>query len=53
MIYLEETYKYHPRLRADAENHYSNPKGFVGRSICYFIKNNDIVYGSYSSWFCH
>ena len=28
------------------EDHYSKPKGFVGRNICYAIYYNDIRYGS-------
>lgn len=27
------------------QQHYSQPKGFVGRNICYSIKYNDIFYG--------
>jgi uncharacterized protein DUF4338 len=26
--------------------HYSQPKGFVGRNICYLVTRNDVIYGS-------
>lgn len=29
--------KNHPRITKDMSNHYSAPKGFVGRSICYAV----------------
>lgn len=34
-----------PRLLACMENHYSKPKGFVGRNICYAIMYDGIYYG--------
>lgn len=32
-------------LQANMKIHYSQPKGFVGRSICYSISYNNILYG--------
>ena len=46
MLKLIQIHKYNEDLAIDRENHYSNPKGFVGRSICYAIKYNEIYYGS-------
>ena len=34
------------RLRKDCKNHYSKPKGFVGRNICYGIVYGGVWYGS-------
>ena len=34
------------RLRAEMSVHYSQPKGFVGRSICYHVIADGIRYGS-------
>ena len=34
------------RLRRDAENHYSQPKGFVGRSLCYAVLHDGNYFGS-------
>ena len=36
-IRLEMTKRTHPRLLRRMEKHYSQPKGFVGRNICYAI----------------
>lgn len=33
------------RLRANMANHYSQPKGFVGRNICYAILFGGVYYG--------
>lgn len=33
------------RLRIGMQHHYSNPKGFVGRNICYEIKYDGVLYG--------
>ena len=33
------------RLLVNMENHYSAPKGFVGRNICYAILHNNVYYG--------
>lgn len=46
MIALERIKNSDPRLRRDMEHHYSAPKGFVGRNICYAILFNGIYYGS-------
>jgi len=35
-----------PNLLIDMANHYSNPKGFVGRNIVYIITFNNIYYGA-------
>ena len=45
MLQLIQTQKFDDRLMIDMENHYSKPKGFVGRSICYKIYYDDIYYG--------
>ena len=34
------------RILQNMDIHYSHPKGFVGRNICYAILYNDIYYGS-------
>jgi hypothetical protein len=39
------TSKWDYRLRECMEGHYSQPKGFVGRSICYAILDNGYYYG--------
>lgn len=33
-------------LRRLMEIHYSHPKGFVGRSLCYLVTSNDVLYGA-------
>ena len=33
------------RLLSDMKDHYSKPKGFVGRTICYQITYDDVCYG--------
>lgn len=33
------------RLLCRMRTHYSHPKGFVGRNLCYAINHNDIYYG--------
>lgn len=45
MIKLEITKRTDERLLERMKIHYSNPKGFVGRNICYAIYYNDIYYG--------
>ena len=45
MIRLEITLKNDERLKQSMAKHYTKPKGFVGRSICYAIYYNDIYYG--------
>ena len=34
-----------PQLLEEMDRHYSQPKGFVGRNICYSVIHNDICYG--------
>jgi len=34
-----------PKLLEEMERHYSQPKGFVGRNICYEVFYDDISYG--------
>ena len=45
MIILTQTKRTDSRLLQLMHNHYSQPKGFVGRNICYAITFNDIYYG--------
>lgn len=43
---LEMISRTEKRLVEEMERHYSKPKGFVGRNICYAITVNGIRYGS-------
>ncbi len=45
MIRLTQTYRTDSRLLETMKYHYSQPKGFVGRNICYAIYYNDVYYG--------
>lgn len=45
MIRLEVTKRTDPRLLERMKIHYSNPRGFVGRNICYAIYFNDTYHG--------
>ena len=45
MLELIITKRTDERLLHRMKNHYSSPKGFVGRNICYAIIYNDIYYG--------
>lgn len=45
MLELKQTIKFDLDLQKDMANHYSKPKGFVGRSICYKIYCDNIYYG--------
>jgi len=45
MLKLEQTKRTDPRLLDRMKVHYSMPKGFVGRNICYAIYHNNIYYG--------
>lgn len=45
MIRLEITKRTDPRLLERMKIHYSQPKGFVGRNICYAIYYDNIYYG--------
>jgi hypothetical protein len=46
MISLQEVTKFNPELRLMMQNHYSKPKSFVARSICYLVKYGWITYGA-------
>lgn len=43
---LEVIKRTDPRILANMSIHYSQPKGFVGRNICYAVLYNSIYYGS-------
>ena len=45
MINLEITKRTDPRLLERMKNHYSQPRGFVGRNICYAVMWGDLYYG--------
>ena len=45
MLELKTTKRTDPRLLERMATHYSQPKGFVGRNICYAIFYNKIYYG--------
>jgi hypothetical protein len=45
LLQFIETDKFDIELRKDMSNHYSCPKGFVGRSICYKVFYNFKLYG--------
>lgn len=45
MLHLEQTVSNDSRLLELMQVHYSQPKGFVGRRICYAIMYEDIYYG--------
>lgn len=42
---LEVTKRTDPRLLARMAIHYSQPKGFIGRNICYAVYYNEVYYG--------
>jgi|SRR5579859_217694 len=46
MIRLEPIKRTDPRILADMAIHYSQPKGFVGRNICYAVMVGDTYYGA-------
>ena len=46
MIRLESIKRTDPRILADMAIHYSQPKGFVGRNICYAVMVGDTYYGA-------
>jgi hypothetical protein len=46
MLHLELIKNSFPLMRADMAIHYSQPKGFVGRNICYAIMFGDVYFGS-------
>ncbi len=45
MLKLIQTKRTDYRLLERMKTHYSHPKGFVGRSICYAILYDNIYYG--------
>lgn len=45
MLQLEKTKRTDSRLLLRMLNHYSKPKGFVGRNICYAVLYNNVYYG--------
>lgn len=45
MLHLECVKNSDPALRSVMSSHYSQPKGFVGRNICYAIYWQDTLYG--------
>ncbi len=46
MIELRRVKRTYPELVADMAVHYSQPKGFVGRNICYAIVCDGVYYGA-------
>lgn len=46
VLRLETIKRTDPRILVDMTGHYSKPKGFVGRNICYAIMFGDIYYGA-------
>lgn len=45
MIELIQTKRTDPRLLARMQIHYSQPRGFVGRNICYAVLYDGVYYG--------
>ena len=43
---LEPIKRTDPRILANMAVHYSQPRGFVGRNICYAVVNDGLYYGS-------
>lgn len=46
MLSLEQIKRTDPRILQNMAIHYSQPKGFVGRNICYAVIYNNLYYGS-------
>jgi len=46
MLLLQIVKRTDARILENMKNHYSQPKGFVGRNICYAILWNNKYYGS-------
>jgi hypothetical protein len=46
MLVLEKIKRTDSRILANMDVHYSKPKGFVGRNICYAIMFDGVYYGS-------
>ncbi len=45
-LVLEPIKRTDPRILANMAVHYSQPKGFVGRNICYAVMDGGVCYGS-------
>src|SRR6056300_924533 len=43
---LERVKRTHPEMLANMDIHYSQPKGFVGRNICYLVMWDNVCHGS-------
>lgn len=52
MIKLEQIKRTDKRITDLMKIHYSQPKGFVGRNICYAIYYNTILYGAIAGGSC-
>ena len=50
MLNLQMIKRTDPRILENMSIHYSQPKGFVGRNICYAVLYDGIYYGSTSSY---
>jgi len=46
MLFLERIKRTDPRILENMKVHYSQPKGFVGRNICYAILWDNVYYGA-------
>ena len=46
MLNLTVVKRTYPQLLENMKNHYSKPKGFVGRNICYAVTYDEKYYGS-------
>lgn len=46
MLSLVSIKRTDPRILLDMATHYSHPRGFVGRNICYAIMFEDVYYGA-------
>ena len=46
MLELQQIKRTDPRILANMSIHYSQPKGFVGRNICYAVLFDNVYYGS-------
>lgn len=46
MLELEPIKRTDPRILKNMATHYSQPKGFVGRNICYAILDSGVCYGT-------
>ncbi len=53
MIRLDRIKRTDPRILKNMAVHYSQPKGFVGRNICYAVMFGDQYLGSIARYFCN